>query len=126
MLGHGIIDDDKEYPLQTLKDNISLLTPDVLDRINEIVVNAGHKLVGKKKEHELNARCDSFVVETNVHFPTDISLLFDAVRKVIMLIANIFFENNISGWRQSDLASHTNGSRSARPAPRLRSCSAPA
>ena len=50
MLGHGIIDDDKEYPIQTLKDNVSLLTVEVLDLINEIVVNAGHQLVGKKKK----------------------------------------------------------------------------
>jgi len=34
-------------------------------------------------------RCDSFVVETNVHFPTDISLAFDAVRKVIQLIISV-------------------------------------
>lgn len=48
MLGHEIID-DKIYPLQTLKDNISLLTPDILDKINTIVVEAGHKLLVKKK-----------------------------------------------------------------------------
>jgi len=48
MLGHEIID-DKIYPLQTLKDNISLLTPDILDKINTIVVEDGHKLVVKKK-----------------------------------------------------------------------------
>lgn len=34
MLGHGMMDDDKTYPLQTLKDNISLLTPEILDKIN--------------------------------------------------------------------------------------------
>ena len=48
MLGHEIID-DKIYPLQTLKDNISLLTPDILDKINTIVIEAGHKLLVKKK-----------------------------------------------------------------------------
>jgi transposase, IS5 family len=30
-------------------------------------------------------RCDSFVVETDVHYPTDINLLFDAIRKMIRL-----------------------------------------
>lgn len=43
-------------------------------------------------------KCDSWVVETDVHFPTDISLLFDAVRKVIQLTAKI---EGVSGWRQS-------------------------
>lgn len=49
MLGHGMMDDDKTYPLQTLKDNISLLTPEILDQINTLVVIEGHKLLVKKK-----------------------------------------------------------------------------
>ena len=49
MLGHGSMDDDFSYPLQTLKDNICLLTPEVLDKINTIVIEAGHKLIQKKK-----------------------------------------------------------------------------
>jgi hypothetical protein len=51
MLGHGFLDDNKEYAIQTIKDNVQLLTPEILDRINEIVVKEGHKLVmGKKKK----------------------------------------------------------------------------
>jgi len=101
MLGHGFDDDDKTYPIQTLKDNISLLTPEILDRINRVVIKAGHQLLGKKKELELKGRCDSFVVETDVHFPTDISLLFDAVRKTITLTTRLCQQANIPGWRQS-------------------------
>ncbi|GEM_PF-4960867 len=41
--------DDYYYPLQTLKDNLSLFTPEVLDRINRIVLQHGHQLIGKKK-----------------------------------------------------------------------------
>jgi len=78
MLGHGLMDNDKTYPLQTLKDNIRLLTPELLDRIDTIVVEEGHKLLVKKKDQTLTGRCDSFVVETDVHYPTDINLLFDA------------------------------------------------
>lgn len=48
MLGHGMMDDDVVYPLQTLKDNVRLLTPEILDRINTQVVHEGHKLVKKK------------------------------------------------------------------------------
>lgn len=47
MLGHGLTDDDKTYSLQTLKDNIQLFTPEILDEINQVVVRAGHHL--KKK-----------------------------------------------------------------------------
>lgn len=49
MLGHSSVYDDYYYPLQTLKDNLSLFTPEVLDRINQIVIQHGHQLIGKKK-----------------------------------------------------------------------------
>ena len=87
--------------MQTLKDNVSLLTPELLMQINDIVVVAGHNLV-KKNAGELRARCDSFVVETNVHFPTDINLLFDAMRKSVELTVIFCDECGISGWRQAD------------------------
>jgi transposase, IS5 family len=47
ILGHGIIDDGDSYILQTLKDNMVLLTPAVLDQVNQAVVKAGHQLVKK-------------------------------------------------------------------------------
>jgi hypothetical protein len=50
MLGHGLRDEDDVYQLQTLKDNISLLTPEVLNEINVVVVKAGHEVVKKKKK----------------------------------------------------------------------------
>lgn len=102
MLGHGEMDEEKKYALQTLKDNVSLLTPEILDKINQVVVKAGHNLVGKKKEEGLKVRCDSFVVETNVHYPTDINILFDAMRKVITLIAGLCNGLGIAGWRQNE------------------------
>ena len=48
MLGHGVDDDGQLYNVQTLKDNVSLLSPEILDRINQIVVKAGHQIVKKK------------------------------------------------------------------------------
>lgn len=99
MLQHGILDDAKEYKLQTLKDNVSLLTLEKLDAIGKIVIKAGHKLV-KKKGDGLRGRCDSFVVETDVHYPTDINLLFDAIRKVIFLVAALSGDFGLTVWRQ--------------------------
>lgn len=100
MLGHGIFDFDKSYNLQTIKDNVSLLTEELLDQINQVVVRAGHQLVKKKEGDVLTARSDSFVFETNVHYPTDINLLYDAMRRVIILIARLSKQNGISAWRQ--------------------------
>jgi len=98
MLGHGFTDDDRTYHLQTLKDNVQLFTPKILDQINQLVVKAGHRL---KKKESVAARCDSFVVETNVHYPTDINLLLDALRKTIKLTADYASMTGLDGWRQS-------------------------
>jgi transposase, IS5 family len=99
MLGHAAFDDER-YHFQTLKDNVSLFTPELLDKINQLVVNAGHVLVKKKENEVLRGRCDSFVVETNVHYPTDINLLYDAMRKVITLTAQWCEQQEVSDWRQ--------------------------
>uniref|UniRef100_B3EJL4 Transposase InsH N-terminal domain-containing protein n=1 Tax=Chlorobium phaeobacteroides (strain BS1) TaxID=331678 RepID=B3EJL4_CHLPB len=40
--------DKTTYELQTIKDNVQLITPELLDRINQEVVRAGHALVKKK------------------------------------------------------------------------------
>jgi hypothetical protein len=101
MMGHAFMDQSYQYPIQTIKDNVRLLTPEVLDEINQVVVKAGHNLVKKNCEAGLNARCDSFVVETDVHFPTDINLLLDAMRKVIVLTARLCLAFGVTGWRQS-------------------------
>jgi len=100
MLGHSGWDDEYEYQMQTIKDNVSLFTPELLEEINQLIVNAGHALVKKKENEVLHGRCDSFVVETNVHFPTDINLLFDAIRKVIQLTAQLSENHGLSDWRQ--------------------------
>ena len=49
----------------------------------------------------MEGRCDSFVVETNVHYPTDINLLYDAIRKIITLVAALCIMLDLSDWRQS-------------------------
>src|SRR3970282_1821672 len=100
MLGHGAFDEER-YHYQTLKDNVSLFTAELLDKINQLVVNAGHVLVKKKGNEALRRRCDSFVVETDVHYPTDINLLYDAMRKVITLTARWCEKRAGRAWRDS-------------------------
>jgi len=101
MLGHGDWADERRYSLQRLKENLRLFTPEILDRINQVVVRAGHQLVKKSPEEGLNARADSFVVETDVHYPTDLNLLLDAVRKAIETCAQLCQNEGLSDWRQS-------------------------
>ena len=101
MLGHGWLDDEYQYSLQTVKDNLRLLTPELLDRINQVVVKAGHRALKKSPADVLKGRCDSFVVETDVHYPTDITLLFDASRQVIERTAKRYIPLGRREWRQS-------------------------
>ncbi len=51
MLGHGLFDDDYEYKLQTIKDNVDLIDEASIDKINQLVVNAGYVLLKKKLHH---------------------------------------------------------------------------
>ena len=48
MLGHAQFD-EHSYHFQTLKDNVSLFTPQLLDKVNQLVVESGHILLKKKK-----------------------------------------------------------------------------
>ena len=52
MLGHDRSDweDRHYYELQTIKDNVSLITPEFLEELNLVVVKAAHDLLSKKKE----------------------------------------------------------------------------
>lgn len=101
MLGHSDWLDEQAYELQTIRDNVSLFTPEILDRINQEVVNAGHSLLKKSTEEPLKARADSAVVKTDVHFPTDTNLLWDAIRKAIQTCATLCDALDLTEWRQS-------------------------
>jgi hypothetical protein len=90
------------FEYQNIYDNISKLSDDMLVEINEIIVEFGHKKVFKKKETTaLHLKTDSFVVESNIHFPTDYNLLWDCARKCLDTVG--FFLKKYpqtSGWRK--------------------------
>lgn len=48
MLGHGLRDNGDEYKLQTIKDNAALVDEASLEKINQLVVDAGHRLLKKR------------------------------------------------------------------------------
>lgn len=89
----------KSYGLQTLKDNVSLLDEDTVDRVNALVVETAHQFVLKKNE-KLRIKSDSYALETNVHFPTDLNLLWDACRKGIDTIKHCRDNYGLDGWRK--------------------------
>lgn len=100
MLGHGDFD-VPEYQYQTVVDNVSLLTPELLRKVNRLVVETGHRVVIKKKSGAtLRGRCDSFVAKTDVRHPTDVGLLMDAVRCMVREATRACMRRGIGGWRQ--------------------------
>ena len=50
MLGHSLFNEEI-YALQTLKDNVALLTPKILEEINQVIVQAGLKQTRKSKKN---------------------------------------------------------------------------
>lgn len=86
----------KEYSYQNIYDNVSLLDDALLREINEVIIKAGHEIFKKKDLEALRLKTDSFVVETDTHFPTDYNLLWDSARKCIDTANQL----NIPGWRK--------------------------
>lgn len=97
---HDNKESDIRYARQTLVDNISLFTPEILMMINDEIVKLGHCVVDSCGPKE--CRIDSFVVETDVHFPTDLSLQWDGVRTIIRECRNAALYYSIRGWRESE------------------------
>ena len=99
-LGHSDIWDKRQYSQQSVVDNVSLLTPELLSEVGKLVVESGHRVSKKKPGGLLHGRCDSFVVETDVHYPTDVNLLCDAMRCLIRESGCAANECGLDGWRQ--------------------------
>ncbi len=182
-LGHTDIWDHTWYGYQTMVDNVSLLTPEVLGKVSQLIAEKGHALVRKRKrtrkrkddtndtnvtnvtngtdgtngadvtngadgandadgangtdgtdgangtdgadgadgadgtdgadgandaddrgrrrsDDPLRGRCDSFVVKTDVHYPTDVHLLWDAMRCLVRDTGRVAVRLGVSGWRQ--------------------------
>ena len=97
VMGVGDWDEDTNFSWRRIRDNVCLLQPATIERISHLVVAAGHRLV---PEAIHKVRADSFVVETNIHHPTESSLILDGTRKVIELCAELAQTFDLPGWRQ--------------------------
>ena len=92
----------QEIKYQSLIDNLDLITDEMMQKINAVIVSFANGEVFKKKAEEGYAlKTDSYVVESNVHFPTDYNLLWDCGRKCIDMVKKIIEEYpDIQGWRK--------------------------
>ena len=87
----------KKFDWRTLRDNVGLLQTETLQKLNQAIVAAGHVLVPEAAKH---VRGDTFVVETNVHYPTESSLIGDGLRKVLKVSSDLAKAHQVPGWRQ--------------------------
>ncbi|MCH7780846.1 MAG: beta-lactamase family protein, partial [Acidobacteria bacterium] len=74
-----------------------LLKPETIQAISELIVAEGHRLVPAAAEQ---TRADSFVMQSNIHHPTESTLIRDGVRKIIELCVTLAETHALEGWRQ--------------------------
>lgn len=89
---------DEGFAEKTLHDNVSKLRPETLEQIAYEIAEAGQELAPEVCQ---KVRGDSFVMQTNIHYPTDSSLLVDGIRKLTTLAGRLGDDQNHPGWRQA-------------------------
>jgi len=99
-------DESKRFGHQTLRDNVARLDDELLYQINALIAAAGREVFAKKGGAPLAAlevKVDTYVLETDAHFPTDLNLLWDAGRKCVDLIVKYRdqFGYALPGWRKA-------------------------
>jgi hypothetical protein len=99
MMGVGDWEGETDFSWRRIRDNVCLLKPETIERISHLIVGEGHRL---DPEAPKKVRADSFVAETNIHYPTESSLIVDGVRKIIKLCVLLSGALSVSGWRQHE------------------------
>ena len=89
-----------ELEYQNIVDNVNLLDDATVRSLNDVIVEMGHGVFKKKEQAALRLKTDSFVVESNVHFPTDYNLLYDSGRKCLDVISKLIKNKEVKGWRK--------------------------
>lgn len=98
ILGIGDWSDKTHFSWRRIRDNVCLLKPATIERISHRIVAAGHRIQPAAAKQ---ARADSFVMETNIHWPAESTLIRDGVRKIIGLGVRIASALKLPGWRQA-------------------------
>ena len=96
----------KVFGPQTLRDNVALLDDELRQQIKARIVAAGREVFAKKDGAPvaaLEVKVDTYVLETDVPFPTDLNLLWDAGRKCVDLIVKYRDQlgYGLPGWRKA-------------------------
>jgi len=95
----GNTNEQPDFNWDRIRDNVCLVRPETLEQINQLIVGEGHILIPEAVE---DVRGDTFVVKTNIHYPTESSLIRDGVRKIIEVAVLLAAMVVSHGWRQHE------------------------
>jgi hypothetical protein len=94
----GDWDEATSFDFRRIRDNVCLVRPETIQKINQLLVAEGHRLLPEAVEH---IRVDSFVMETNIHYPSESTLLRDGIQKILTIVMLLSRLTGINGWRQA-------------------------
>lgn len=89
---------DEPFDWRRIRDNVCLVQPETIEKINHLIVAEGHRLAPVAVE---TIRGDTFVAETNIHYPTESSLILDGLQKMLTLAPELASLLGLLGWRQA-------------------------
>lgn len=90
--------DKKRFPKSTIQENWAKLSVETLREISNLVVNEGHQSFRTDALDQV--RGDSYVLQKNIHYPTDVNLILDGIRKIIHLSKKLADDHGLKGWGQ--------------------------
>lgn len=99
IMGIGDWQDTDGFSYRRIRDTICLIKPETISKINQAIVSGGHDTA---PDASATVRADSFVIETNIHYPTESSLIFDGVRKFMPLCVDLAQLIDATDWRQAE------------------------
>lgn len=97
IMGIGNRDEQTRFDWRRIQDHLIQIRPETIQRINHLIVAEAHRLVPDAAE---TVRADSFVAKTNLHDPTESSLIRDGLRKLFQIGAALAALIGAGGWRQ--------------------------
>lgn len=95
----GDWDEPTSFDWRRIQATLTQIKPQTIQSINQAVVAYGQDLHGDARE---KVRADSFVIETNIHYPTESSLIYDGLRKTVALCVRLATDIDQPGWRQAE------------------------
>ncbi len=99
IMGIGDWDGETSFNWRRIRDTLCLVKSETIGKISQLIVAEGHIL---EPEAVKKVRADSFVVETNIHYPTESRLIYDGMRIIMPLCAAIAGQFHIPDWRQHE------------------------